>query len=278
MRIDNHIHITPPDIIKNWERIADKEPYFKWLATSPQNRFVTSEEVVEELTDAGFDKGVVFGFAFRDAGLCRYVNDYCIASVQKYKEKLIGFMVTSPKMAQVDYEIERCIKAGLKGIGELFPEGQGYVLDDPQQMKPLMTACEHYQIPLLLHANEQVGHHYIGKTKTSLESLEKFVKTYTKSPIILAHLGGGLVFYEVMKRQKEAFKHVYYDTAAALFLYEPQVFSMIEAIGIEDKIIFGSDFPLVKIKRYEAYFMEGALKDEVYNGIKGGNLASILQV
>ncbi|NLB50510.1 MAG: amidohydrolase, partial [Clostridiaceae bacterium] len=32
MRIDSHVHVTPPDIIRNWEKIAEKEPYFKLLS------------------------------------------------------------------------------------------------------------------------------------------------------------------------------------------------------------------------------------------------------
>ena len=27
MKIDVHVHVTPPDIIKNWEKIGEKEPY-----------------------------------------------------------------------------------------------------------------------------------------------------------------------------------------------------------------------------------------------------------
>lgn len=277
MKIDNHIHITPPDIIKDWKKIAERETYFKWLSTTPQNKFATSDEVVEELRQAGFGKGVVFGFGFKDVGLCRYVNDYCMESVKKYKDELIGFMMTTPEDKQVAYEIERCVKGGLKGVGELFPEGQGYQLTNEKQMTPLMKCCQHYKLPLLLHANEPVGHDYVGKTKTSLHEIETFVTTYNKSPIILAHFGGGLVFYEAMKRQKERYQHVFYDTAAGIFLYEPKVFKMIQGLELIDKIVFGSDFPLVSIKRYENYMKESGLSAEEIDNIMGNNIQMILK-
>ena len=78
MKIDVHVHITPPDLIKDWEQYSVKEPYFRMLSESPVNKFATAEQAVEALEADGFDMGVAFGFGFQDMGLCRYVNDYVI--------------------------------------------------------------------------------------------------------------------------------------------------------------------------------------------------------
>ena len=42
------------------------------------------------------DKAVIFGFAFKDMGLCQYVNDYVIESVKKHPNKLIGYISVMP--------------------------------------------------------------------------------------------------------------------------------------------------------------------------------------
>ena len=89
MKIDYHVHVTPPDIIKNWRKIAEKEPYFKLLSESPVNKFATAEEVVMELDNSNVDKAVIFGFAFKDMGLCRYVKYYATSSIKRFPNKLI---------------------------------------------------------------------------------------------------------------------------------------------------------------------------------------------
>ena len=65
MKIDFHVHVTPPDIIKDWKKICDRESYFRLLSESPVNKFATAEDIVAELDNSGVDKAVIFGFAFR---------------------------------------------------------------------------------------------------------------------------------------------------------------------------------------------------------------------
>jgi predicted TIM-barrel fold metal-dependent hydrolase len=124
MKIDCHVHITPPEIIDNWEKYAEKEPYFSMISHSKVNKFAAAEDVIDILQKDGFDKAVVFGFGFCDLGLCSFVNDYVIEKVRQFPDKLIGFAVVSPGNESIK-EIERCYSAGLKGLGELFPAGQG---------------------------------------------------------------------------------------------------------------------------------------------------------
>lgn len=250
MKIDSHIHITPPDLIKNYQKIGEKEPYFKLLSETPHNRFATYEQVVEHLKVNQFDKGVVFGFGFQDIGLCRYVNDYTMEAIKHHPDTLIGFMVLPARHQEMEQEIIRCYKGGLRGIGELFPEGQQMALETLHHTS-LKACCEAYDLPILLHTNEVVGHYYAGKTSIPLQSVEQFIKHHQEIPIILAHFGGGLLFYELMKELREAFRNVYYDTAAGVFLYEPAIYNVIREIGIMKKILFATDYPLLPIGRYE---------------------------
>ncbi len=276
MRIDTHMHITPPDIIRFVEKISHKEPYFKWLSETPHNKFATGDVVQTHLKEHDFDYGIVFGFAFQDPALCRYVNDYTIEQIKKYPDQLKGYMVVSPRDGQMLYEMERCYEAGLCGIGELFPAGQEWVLTGDAKTKELALFCERYQLPILLHANETVGHPYAGKTAVPLEHMQAFIHQHSKTPIILAHFGGGLLFYETMGELKEAFEHVYYDTAASLFLYDTSIYRVAREIGILDKVIFGSDYPLLPIGRYEQSLQQSGLTPQQIKGILGDNYYKII--
>jgi len=277
-RIDFHVHVTPPQIIANWEKYAEKEPYFALLSRSKHNKFATAEDVIAALENDGtIDRAVVFGFAFCDMGLCRCVNDYVIEKTREYPEKLTGFAVVPPDNSETAREIERCQNAGLAGVGELFPEGQGFDLEDKAQMRFLTEACAEFSLPLLLHANEPVGHYYPGKTDVSLRQLETFVSDNPDLKIILAHFGGGLLFYETMSEIKEKFRNVYYDTAAAPFLYDSRIYRAVKALGLCEKILFGSDFPLLAPLSYLPALEESGLNDEEKNLILGGNAERLLR-
>jgi predicted TIM-barrel fold metal-dependent hydrolase len=275
--IDFHVHITPPDIISDWQRYAEKEPYFALLSQSKHNKFATAEDLIAALEkDGTVDRAVVFGFAFRDIGLCRYVNDYVIEKVKEYPEKLTGFLVTPVRGEESAKEIERCVRGGLAGVGELFPEGQGFDLEDKAKMRSLTEACLEFSLPLLLHANEPVGHLYAGKTDVSLRQMETFVSDNPELKIILAHWGGGLLFYETMNEIKEKFRNVYYDTAATPFLYDSRIYLAAKALGLCEKILFGSDFPLLAPSRYLPALEESGLDPEEKNLILTENAQRLL--
>ena len=194
-----------------------------------------------------------------------------------YPNELIGFMSVVPNHPDTSYEIERCYKAGLKGIGELFPAGQPFEISSLKDTQAFAECCEHYSLPVIVHMNEPVGHYYPGKTETSLKEIEAFVEHHPKLRIILAHFGGGIFMYEMMKEVKERFKNVYYDNAASIFLYNESVYRVMREAGVLDKLLFGSDFPLLSPARYEASIEASGLTDEEKEKFYSGNALRLLK-
>jgi predicted TIM-barrel fold metal-dependent hydrolase len=248
--IDFHVHVTPPEISADWRKYAAKELYFALLAQTPHNKYAAAEEVVAMLDKSGFERAVVFGFGFKDMGLCRLVNDYVIEKTRQFPQRLIGFMSVSPNVSGLEQEIDRCRSAGLKGIGEIYPDGQGFAIDNEKETRALTGACVERDLPVIVHTNEPVGHSYIGKNDVGLKQIERFIAHSKGLKVILAHWGGGLLFYEAMPELREQFRTVYYDTAATPFLYHADIYRAALALGLGDKIIFGSDFPLLPPSRY----------------------------
>ena len=278
MKIDFHVHVTPPDIIKDWKKIAEKELYFKLLSESPVNKFATVEDVVVELDNSRVDKAVIFGFAFRDMGLCRYVNDYVADAIKRYSNKLIGYMVLDPTSDKMEKEIDRCMYLGLKGVGELFPYGQEFDITDTKQMSSLCNYCIERDLPVMIHTNEAVGHYYSGKTNTTAVEASIFAQNYPDLKIILAHWGGGLLFYELMPEIRRQNKNVYYDTAASPFLYDKKIYKVAKEIGILDKVLFGSDYPLIPMKRYLKEIAISGLNDMEQALVCGENAKDLLKL
>ncbi len=276
MKIDFHVHATPPDIIADWEKIAEKEPYFKLLSESPVNKFATAEDIVTELYNSDVDKAVIFGFAFRDMGLCKYVNDYVADSIEKFSDRLIGYMILSPTSAEIVREIDRCMDMGLKGIGELMPYGQGFDISDPKEMANMCNACTERDLPVIIHTNEAVGHHYSGKTDTTAVNASALAHNYPDLKVVFAHWGGGLLFYELMPEIRKQNKNVYYDTAASPFLYDKKIYKVAKDIGVLDKVLFGSDYPLIPMGRYIKDIADSGLDESEQALVNGKNAKALL--
>jgi predicted TIM-barrel fold metal-dependent hydrolase len=275
-RIDFHVHITPPDINAGWRKYAEKEPYFALLSESKNNRFAAAEDAVAALDQSGFDRAVVFGFGFRDMGLCRYVNDYVIDTVRRFPGRLTGFISVPPKSRELEREIDRCCRAGLRGAGELFPAGQDWDIAEAGETAALAAACGERGLPVLVHVSEPVGHHYPGKTAWNPRKIERFIGRHPDLAIILAHWGGGFCFYETMPEVREKCRNVYYDTAATVFLHDSRIYRAAAALGLCEKILFGSDFPLVPPLRYMRDIETSGISAEDRARILGGNAERLL--
>jgi predicted TIM-barrel fold metal-dependent hydrolase len=251
MIIDVHTHIFPADIRRNRDRYFHSEPAFKLLYQSPKSKLTGAAELLTAMDEHGVDKSIIFGFPWSNTGTYQFHNDYVMETVQKFPHRFIGLGCFDPADEQAPVEAERCLAGGLSGIGELAFYRSG--IDDPalERLDPIMKTCLDRNLPVLIHTNEPVGHHYHGKTPVTLAQIYKLIKRFPDNKIILAHWGGGLFFYSLMKRQvKESLKNIYFDTAASPFLYDAAVFRIaIELVGV-DKILFGTDFPLLPPARY----------------------------
>lgn len=276
MKIDVHVHILSPDFIKDVEKHKENEPHFKLIHSGPNVKYATAEDVIGDMEKTGVEKTVVFGFPFKDPGLCKEANDYIIESINKYRDKLIGFAVYPPLDPGFELEINRCYEKGLRGVGELIPDAQQFDISNQEHMKSLVDVCKERNLPLLMHANEQVGHYYTGKGETGPARAFNFAKDNPDLTIIFAHWGGGLFFYELMPEVRKALTNVFYDNAASPFLYYPQVYDAARAAGVLPKVMLGSDFPLLSPKRYFKEMEKAELSQEEKDMISGKTAASVL--
>jgi len=148
-----------------------------------------------------------------------------------------------------------------------------------QTLEPVMATCLERDGLFMLHTNEPVGHQYPGKTPNTLRQIYDFVKAYPENRIILAHWGGGLLFYALMKKEvKDVLKNVWFDTAASPFLYTPDIYRIGgEAAGAE-KLLFGTDYPLLKPRRYFKEIESAGLSSMAKKQLTGLNAAELLQV
>ncbi len=250
MIIDFHTHIFPPRIRENRSEYIDSDPCFAILYSDSKAKLATADELIAGMDEAGIDISVIVNYGWTTHELCVETNDYILESVARYPQRLIGFCAVQPQSGEAAIaEIERCVRGGIRGVGEMRPDMQLVDLNDEVVMAPLVEVLRKHKLILLTHASEPVGHNYPGKGGVTPDILYPFIASFPDLSIVCAHWGGGLPFYALMPEVKQAMSNTFFDTAASPFLYTPQVYNqVIQLVGAE-KILFGSDYPLLKQDR-----------------------------
>jgi len=242
----------PPEVHrdpKGWARRAD-EPYWALLTADRPRQpsiqgWATVERLISDMDRAGIDRVVMQSIYWQHHETCVAQNDWYINWCRQYPDRLVGFASVQPKAGdQALDEVRRVVDEGLRGLGEMLPYAQGYDMRDPDFLRVVELLIE-LNVPLCLHVSEPVGHIYPGKSTTPLEDYFWLVTEYPELKLILAHWGGLLPFYELMKGVRRQFRNVYYDTAATPLLYRQEVYRAVVSVVGAEKILYGSDYPLL---------------------------------
>jgi predicted TIM-barrel fold metal-dependent hydrolase len=274
--IDFHTHIFPPHVIANRSIYLQRDRWFGQLYANPDAKMASAEQLIHSMDEAGVDASVAFGFAWADQGLNREANDYLLECMARWPDRLLGFSEVNPAAKGATAEVERCMQAGMFGLGELMPDGQGYTWDSPQ-LHELVEQMEHWQRPLMVHCGEPVGHDYAGKSTSTLAPLYRMALRHPDVTFVAAHWGGGLFFYELMQEVREALRNVYYDSAASLLLYTDHVFHLAAQV-IPHKALFATDYPLLSQERFLGHVRDAGLSSERVDAILGDNAARLLKM
>jgi predicted TIM-barrel fold metal-dependent hydrolase len=275
--IDFHTHIFPPWLKERRDEYAKVDPCFSLLYSQPKAKIATAEELIASMDEAGIDLSIVLNAGWVSHELCVKTNDYILDSVSRYPTRLIGFCAIQPGAGDAAIaELERCAKAGAKGIGELRSDVQGFDLTDKKTMKPIVYAVLKHDLIFLTHSSEPVGHEYSGKGSITPDILYSFITAFPSLKLVCAHWGGGLPFYALMPEVAQALANVFFDTAATVFLYKPEIFEQVSYIIGSDKILFGSDYPLMSQNRVIAQVQSAQLTKEDKAKILGANAQKLL--
>jgi predicted TIM-barrel fold metal-dependent hydrolase len=248
--IDFHTHIFSPKLKEYRERYIKADPCFAELYSSEKARMTTAEELIESMDDEGIGMAVVLNIGWSSHELCVETNNYILESIDRYPDRLIGFCAVQPSAGDTALkEIERCVKNGIRGIGEMRPDTQSFDLTDGSRTDDLADLLIRKNLIFLVHSSEPVGHLYQGKGSVTPDRLYPFISRYPELTVVAAHWGGGLPFYFLMPEVKKACKNVYFDTAASPYLYDKRIYQHVITIAGADKILFGTDYPLMRPKR-----------------------------
>ena len=277
MIVDFHCHILPPEFRRRHRELAARDATYAALFPDAGGRIADVDALLRDMDAAEIDHAVVMGFGWTDESIARTVNEYLISAAKAHPDRISAFASVNPAWGDAAIvEAQRCLEAGAIGLGELHADTQGFSIDDPNVMAPVMALISEAGAPITIHASEPVGHSYPGKGESTPEKLMRLATNFPENRIVLAHLGGGLPFYEAMPEVDESLKNVWYDTAALPYLYRPSSVEAVVATSGGDSILFGTDYPLLTHRRVMEHVKAARLDPGDLDAILGGNAATLL--
>jgi predicted TIM-barrel fold metal-dependent hydrolase len=273
--VDSHVHLFSPDIIRRRHELAATDRTFAEMYSDPAASMATAEDLLGDMDEDVVDISVAMGIGWSDPGLARESNDYIAEVIRRHPDRIVGFGTVNPALPGAADEVERCAALGLRGIGELHPDTQGFDLSDQAAMSPVLDMLRAHDMALTVHCSEPVGHTYRGKGRTTPDKVMGLVAIAHGVKLLLAHWGGGLPFYALMPEVAEALSDVYFDTAASPFLYDRRVFEVAPRVVQPSRILAASDYPLMRHSRVRRQVERAGLSDVDRAAVLGENAARL---
>jgi len=277
--IDGHTHAFSPDLVRDRQTYLRHDLWFEHLYTDSRALLTTGEDLLTSMDAAGIGQAVVCGFPWRDLGIARDQNDYLADVAARSRGRLAWLGIVPPRIGPpAEAEVARCLDLGAAGFGEFNADAQGFDLHDVSAWRAVLDRCHATGCPILLHATEPVGHEYRGKGTATPDRLVPFLAAFPELNVVLAHWGGGLPFYELMPEVAAVTARVVYDTAASTYLYRPQIFrTVLDLVGPE-RVLWGSDYPVLRQDRFLQRTMNAGLRAEEVEWVMAGTAARLYRM
>jgi predicted TIM-barrel fold metal-dependent hydrolase len=276
--VDFHTHIFPPHLIAERDAYLRDDPTFRALYAHPDAKLATADDLLRSMDTAAIDVSVALGFAWRDPEACRRHNDYLLETAAGNNGRIVAFctLPLASDPAAVEAEMRRCMASGARGFGELRPDNLNFDLQGDAG-RTLAVVAQELACALLFHVSEPVGHPYPGKDGLDVGAFYRFVAANPGVTVIGAHWAGGLPFYTSMPEVRQALDgNLYLDSAATSLLYDDGIYERVAGLSGAERILFGSDFPLLGQARSRRRIEESALDDPSRALLLGGNAARLL--
>ncbi len=216
-------------------------------------------------------------------GLPPVTNDYIAEIVKRYPDVFIGFASVDPWKGKVAIaELERAVKTlGLRGL-KLHPIAQAFYLND-RRFYPLWETCSALKIPLLVHTGTTgVGAGVPGgdglklKYAQPIPYIDDVAADFPELTIIGAH--PSWPWQEEMLALAVHKTNVYIDLSG----WSPKYFSpslvRYSNTLLQDRVLFGSDYPFLTPERWISDFEQAGFKPEVRQKILSENAKRLLKL
>ena len=263
---DIHVHIYPEAIAEKACENLGNFYNFDVRCNGTYDDFITRST---EMNMKGF---LTFPVALNPAKLER-INDLAAENVRNACAagfEAVGFMGMHQDYPDFAAEVDRCEKMGLRGI-KIHPDCQEVDIDDPKLMK-LYEIIEG-RMPIVLHMGDDRPEYRYSEPAKLRRVLDKFPNL----EVIATHMGG----YQAWNEAENFLfgrPNVWYDASSFLWAVTPDEAVRLMRAGGTDRVLYGTDYPVMQLKEYFDLFMECPLTEQEREDILYNNAKRLLNL
>jgi predicted TIM-barrel fold metal-dependent hydrolase len=275
--IDIHVHVPDPP---GHPAAKEKEAMAGYFGAGAMPR--TPAEMYQKYKELDI-VGVIFAIDAETTSGVPYIgNDYVAGVARQYPDQFIGFASVDPwKGAWAVNELERAVnELGLRGL-KLHPTTQAFYPNDTR-FYPLWAKCVELGIPIISHSGQTgVGARTPGGGGYKLKYahpmlLDDVAADFPELTIIMAHPAVPWQEEQLAVAMHKA--NVYIDLSG----WSPKYFRpiLVQYMGslLQDKVLFGSDYPVLMPERWLSDFEKLEIKPEVRQKILLDNARKLLKI
>ena len=256
MIIDTHAQIwvkevverLPKEMVKEYEKIFGKK--FNYGL----------DKMLEDMNECNIDKAVVVAVDAQTTFNYYILNEVVAEVVDKSNGRLVGFAGVDPHKGVVALkEIEKAVDMGFKGLK--FMPHLHMLNPNDEKMYPIYEKALEYDLILLFHSGTQF-HKGTRIKYCKPVYFDDVAVDFPDLKIIIAHFG--YPWYEEALAVIRRNENVYFNIAGWSPKYIPEVVVRQMNSILQDKVLFGTDYPLMSYKRVIEELKSLNLKDETY--------------
>jgi predicted TIM-barrel fold metal-dependent hydrolase len=278
--IDVHVHLSDgaarsasPDRA-SWGQISS---YF-----GRERAVVPIDEMAEQYRSKNMMAVIMNSTNESITGVKGVPNDYIAEVVAKHPDVFIGFGIVDPWQGKLaELEMRRCKEElGLAGIGELNPARQRFAPNDTH-FYPLWNAASELGLPILFHGGfAGAGAGTPGGMGVKLRYsnpmlLDDLAADFPQLRIICAHPSWPWSSEALAVTLHKS--NVYLDLSGWSPKYLPEEVRHYANSRIQNKVLFGTDWPLLDLDRFLEEFEQLDFKPEVREKILVRNARALFE-
>ena len=257
MIVDTHAQLWTKEVVES----LPKEMVESYSKVFGKDFSISVEMMLASMDAAGVDKAVVVGVDAETTFSYKVSNDAVYHAVQESNGRLIGFAGVDPHKGKLALkELERAVdELGLKGL-KLMPHLHMLNPNDPK-MYPIYELAQELRIPVLFHTGTQ----FHARTKIKYckpIDIDDIAIDFPDLKLIIAHFG--YPWYEEALAVVRRNENVFFNIAGWSPKYIPPVVVQQMNSILSDKVLFGTDFPLMNYPRVIEELKQLNLKEKTY--------------
>jgi predicted TIM-barrel fold metal-dependent hydrolase len=275
MVVDVHVHPPTEEFVKTLGPLF--EPTIKYFRSD--FKIKNFKEFAEDLRSQGITKAFLLPLTSSIEGLGRITNEHIAGICNSDPDLFIGFASFDLKgdyVSELKYAINNL---GLKGI-KIHPQLQ-LIRPDDEKISKVFEIADENKLPVVIHTGiTGIGAGVKGGGGLPLELgkpiyIDNLAIKYPNVNFIIAHFGWP--WYEEALAVAYHKGNVFIDISGWSPKYIPQIVIKYMDSLLQDKFLFGSDYPMLKPSRILNELKTLNLKNETLNKILYENAKKIIK-